>query len=49
MNGTDARGGAVVVMNIKTGEVLAMASYPGYDPETSMKCITSCGRTNTIP
>ena len=34
MNGTDAMGGAVVVQDIKTGEVLAAASYPGYDPET---------------
>lgn len=29
----DARTGAVVVMNVKTGEVLAMASYPSYNPE----------------
>jgi len=28
----DATGGAMVVMNVKTGEVLAMASYPDYDP-----------------
>lgn len=28
----DAQAGSVVVMNVKTGEVLAMASYPDYDP-----------------
>lgn len=28
----DADSGAIVVMNVKTGEVLAMASYPTYSP-----------------
>ncbi len=30
---SDAKAGAAVVMNVKTGEVLAMASYPDYEPE----------------
>ncbi|MBR4110587.1 MAG: penicillin-binding protein 2 [Clostridia bacterium] len=29
----DARAGAAVVMDVKTGEVLAIASYPNYNPE----------------
>ena len=32
--GKDARGGAVVVQQVKTGEVLACASYPTYDLST---------------
>ena len=27
-----AKEGAAVVLNVKTGEILAMASYPNYDP-----------------
>ncbi len=30
-DGADAEGGAVVVMNVKTGQILACASYPTYD------------------
>lgn len=32
--GKDAKGGAIVIMDVKTGEVLACASYPTYDPST---------------
>lgn len=30
---SDAKAGVAVVMNVKTGEILAMASYPDYEPE----------------
>lgn len=32
-DGKDAEGGAVVAMDVKTGQVLVCASYPTYDPE----------------
>jgi penicillin-binding protein 2 len=30
----DAQGGSCVVMNVKTGEILAMVSYPDYNPQS---------------
>lgn len=30
----DAKGGSCVVMNVNTGEILAMASYPDYNPQS---------------
>ena len=38
---SDANAGAVVVMNVKTGEILAMASYPDYEPQLFVNGISS--------
>ncbi len=37
----EAKGGSCVVMNVKTGEVLAMASYPDYNPQSFADGISS--------
>lgn len=37
----DAKGGSAVVMNVKTGEVLAVASYPTYEPQWFVGGISS--------
>lgn len=37
----DAKGGSAVVMNVKTGEVLAMASYPDYNPQSFAEGISN--------
>ena len=47
----DAKAGSCVVMNVKTGEVLAMASYPNYDPADFVGGISTenWNRYNTDP
>lgn len=35
--GEDAKAGAAVVIDVNTGDVLALATYPGYSPETFSK------------
>lgn len=37
----DAKGGVAVVANVKTGEILAMASYPDYEPSAFYNGISS--------
>lgn len=37
----DAKGGSCVVMNVKTGEVLAMASCPDYNPQSFAEGISN--------
>lgn len=36
----EAKGGSVVVVNVKTGEILALVSYPDYSPEAFYNGIT---------
>lgn len=36
----DAQSGAVVAMDVKTGDVLAMVSYPSYDPSIFVKGVS---------
>ena len=38
---SDATAGAVVVMNIKTGEILALASYPDFEPQLFVNGISN--------
>lgn len=38
---SDTAGGACIVMNVKTGEVLALASYPDFEPQAFIGGISS--------
>ncbi len=42
----EAKSGSCVVMNVKTGEVLAMASYPNYNPKLFVKGISTSDWNN---
>ncbi len=44
----DAKAGACVVMNVNSGEVLAMASYPNYNPEDFVGGISTEAWNNYI-
>ncbi len=48
-DGSDVGGGSVVVQDIHTGEILAMANYPTFNPETFNKDFDSLKSDNTNP
>jgi penicillin-binding protein 2 len=48
-NGADADSGAVVALNVKTGETLAMASYPDFNPETFLEDYADLFKDRTKP
>ena len=51
MMDTDSRqrGGAAVVMGVKSGEVLALATYPTYDPTTFNRDYESLSTDDRLP
>ncbi len=49
VDGADVEGGAVVVMNVKTGQVLACASYPTYDLGTYFENFESLKEAQYAP
>ena len=49
MHGSDVQGAAAVVMNIKTGEVLTMASYPTYNLNDYRKNYTALVNNTKYP
>ena len=48
-DGSDAEGGAVVVMEVKTGQMLACASYPTYDLSTFREDYNTLLETDFAP
>lgn len=48
-DGKDVEGGAVVVMDVKTGEILVSASYPSYDPAKFFETYNDMLKDPTLP
>ena len=44
MEKTEAVSGSVIVVKAKTGEILAMANTPSYNPNRSIDCKNQCNR-----
>lgn len=44
----NARGGGVVMLDVQTGEVLAMANYPAYDPNSDERADPERTRNRTV-
>lgn len=44
----DARSGAVVAIDVKNGEVLALANYPSYDPSVFVKSLSTEDRNKLM-
>lgn len=49
LNGADANAGAAVVLNVRTGEILAMASYPSYTRTQYAQEYTALSKDSTHP
>ena len=47
--GSDVGGGSVVVQDVETGEILAMASYPSFDPDNFTKDYTRLSKDKSNP
>lgn len=47
--GSDVGGGAVVVQDVNTGEILAMVSYPTYNPDTFSNDYTELSKDKANP
>ncbi len=45
---TEAASGSVVVVKAKTGEILAMANTPSYNPNRSIHCKDQCNRNRAL-
>jgi len=43
-----ARGGGIVMLDVRTGEVLAMANYPAYDPNSDDRADVERTRNRTV-
>lgn len=48
-NGKDAEGGAVVAMDVNTGEILVCASYPSFDLSTYSENFNTLNEDSTAP